>query len=151
MFGKIKKEVKEAKIELTIEEFSQFKKKDQVSIYSESSFVRNLEWNIRAYPNFQNGKNYLSLFLYGYGNNGVKKWKANVNAEFRVLNLFDSSKDKKSSFNRLMSSEVGALGFNSCFSILELENPINGFHDAKNDNIKIEVQINVDKPSFTYL
>lgn len=150
-FGQIKKDISEAKIELTIENFSQFISNGQVSIFSESCFVRNLEWNIRACTNLVNEKKYLSVFINGYGNEDVKKWKVNLNAEIRILNLADSLKDRKLPLNRLMSSDISSLGYTSFISILELENPGINFYDIKNDCVKVEVQLKLDKPSFTYL
>uniref|UniRef100_A0A914H7L8 MATH domain-containing protein n=1 Tax=Globodera rostochiensis TaxID=31243 RepID=A0A914H7L8_GLORO len=116
---------------LTIEKLSKFARGDEKSCrLGEAVHIRGLPWKILAL--LQN-----------------PSWSCAGSATFRIVSQKEGKEDFTQKFNRRHSfcSKTKNWGFPEFMKFEELMNPDNGWYDAKNDTVILEVEVTAEEPT----
>uniref|UniRef100_A0A914IE05 MATH domain-containing protein n=1 Tax=Globodera rostochiensis TaxID=31243 RepID=A0A914IE05_GLORO len=137
---------------LTIEKLSKFARGDVKCFrLGEAVHIRGLPWKILALlqstPN--SAERWLGLYLQCNGENTEPSWSCAGSATFRIVSQKEGKKDFIQTFSRRHSffSKTNNWGFPEFMNFEELMDPDNGWYDAKNDTVILEVEVTAEEPT----
>uniref|UniRef100_A0A914H608 MATH domain-containing protein n=1 Tax=Globodera rostochiensis TaxID=31243 RepID=A0A914H608_GLORO len=136
---------------LTIEKVSEFARGDEKSRrLGEAVYIRGLPWKILALLQTlpDSAERWLGLYLQCNGENTDPSWSCAGSATSRIV----SQKEEKEDFTGLnirhsFCSKTKNWGFSEFMKFEELMDPYNGWYDAKNDTVILEVEVTAEEPT----
>lgn len=127
----------EADFSFIINNFSKFILKTNSEIKSDIFKVKDLEWEIFVEINEKT----LGFYLTCESINESNDITVNVNAEYRVINFFDTIKDTVAKTENVFDKDSSSWGFHNFLTINEIMNENNGFYDLEKDCAILEIRI----------
>ncbi|RNA43948.1 ubiquitin carboxyl-terminal hydrolase 7 isoform X1 [Brachionus plicatilis] len=134
----------EATIQLTLNDFSLLKNKNNCELYSKDFIVHDYEWNILIRLNADDG--WMEFFLVCDSIKNSIEFSVNATAEFTLLNKSDSKKDFSRKYEHLFTQKEPDWGFFKFTTMNEIMNPTKGYYDSNKDSITVKVLLKAETP-----